>query len=131
MTAAASFPHGVRAIGDLLFVHERQMMSLEVLEPLVPCDRPKRPAPGKFRRMLAPPSRTSTVAGPDAVASPVAGSARCRAPQRRIASWSRVAMARGAASDVSAGLANRPLTSLKRGMFECNFLPPGRIRLVS
>src|SRR5688572_1739440 len=45
MAAAVRLPDGVRAIGDLLFVDEYQVMSLEVLEPLVPRDRPESSGP--------------------------------------------------------------------------------------
>jgi hypothetical protein len=54
MTAAASFPHALRAIGDLLFVHERQMVSLEVLEPLIPCDWSKPPGPWEIQTNAGP-----------------------------------------------------------------------------
>ena len=94
IATAPGLPVFVRSIYHLLLVHKRQLMVIEVGKQLFPRNWAKAAESGKVEPDTRSASLTCSVAGPDAVLSPVAGVALCRSAHWRIKLWSLVARAR-------------------------------------
>ena len=118
--AAAPLPQLVGAIGNVFVIDEHQPVLIEVVDHSSHEMGRNRAAAGKLKRMPAPPSLTWIVAGPDAVASPVAGSARCRPAHWRITSLSLVASFRSVLSSrctSEAPICTAPFSGMFPGFF--------------